>query len=83
MENIYVDKEGKVDINKLTQLFWESFADGQYLIVNITEREKVLEFIHDLRHPKPVEIKEKKPRKPKPISVNEIEVGGQIKNENQ
>jgi len=46
IEKLFVDEHGMIDINKLIQLMWETFADGKYIILqNHTYREKVIEFI--------------------------------------
>jgi hypothetical protein len=49
VENLYADEHGRIDINKLIQLMWETFADGKYIIIPNHEcREKVTNFIKSL-----------------------------------
>jgi len=49
VENLYADEHGRIDINKLTQLFWETFGDGKYIVLPNHEcREKVVNFINGL-----------------------------------
>jgi hypothetical protein len=49
IENLYADEHGRIDINKLIQLMWETFADGKYIIIPNHEcREKVVNFINGL-----------------------------------
>ena len=49
VENLYADEHGRIDINKLIQLMWETFADGKYIIIPNHEcREKVTNFINSL-----------------------------------
>ena len=49
VENLYADEHERIDINKLIQLMWETFADGKYIIIPNHEcREKVVNFINSL-----------------------------------
>jgi hypothetical protein len=49
VENLYADEHGRIDINKLIQLMWETFADGKYIIIPNHEcRSKIVEFINGL-----------------------------------
>lgn len=49
VEGLYADANGRIDINKLIQLMWETFGDGKYIIIPNHEcREKVVNFIKGL-----------------------------------
>jgi hypothetical protein len=46
VENLYTDATGRTDINKLIQLMWETFSNGQYVVLPNHEcRAKVTEYI--------------------------------------
>ena len=46
LEKIHADEHGRVDLNKLIQLMWETFADGDYVILPNHEcRKAVTEYI--------------------------------------
>jgi hypothetical protein len=46
VENLYTDANGRTDINKLIQLMWETFSNGQYVVLPNHEcRAKVTEYI--------------------------------------
>ena len=46
VENLYTDANGRIDINKLIQLMWETFSNGSYIILPNHEcRAKVTEYI--------------------------------------
>jgi hypothetical protein len=45
-ENLYTDANGRIDINKLIQLMWETFSNGSYIILPNHEcRKAVTEYI--------------------------------------
>jgi len=46
-ENLYTDANGRMDINKLIQLMWETFSNGSYIILPNHEcRKSVVEYIN-------------------------------------
>jgi len=45
-EDLYVDHNGRIDLHKLIQLLWGTFADGKYIIIpDHSDRGKVVDFI--------------------------------------
>jgi len=46
VEGLYVDHNGRIDLHKLIQLLWGTFADGKYIIIpDHSDRAKVVDFI--------------------------------------
>jgi len=49
LEKIHADEHGRVDLNKLIQLMWGTFADGNYVILPNHEcRKAVVEYINKI-----------------------------------
>lgn len=49
VEGLYSDEHGKIDINKLIQLMWETFGDGKYIVLPNHEcRKAVKEYIEKI-----------------------------------
>jgi len=48
-EDLYVDHNGRIDLHKLIQLLWGTFADGDYVILPNHEcRKQVTDFIKNI-----------------------------------
>jgi len=70
-ENIFINEKGFVDINKLIQLLWETFSEGNYLVLENQEaKEKILEYIKNGYK----ENKPKRSHKKKVVEENKEEV---------